>query len=213
VLDLVDEATAEARAVGAVNTIAWNQGQLCGHNTDVFGLLESLRRDGGMEQLPACAALLGAGGAARAALYALLQQPEVERVVLLNRTPERAELLAADLDRRNVVTVARLDTDGCALVRQAGLLINATTVGMFPHGDASPLADPGCLHGDMLVLDTVYNPSPSVLLKQVEAAGARGINGLGRLAYQGARSFQIWTDCWPPVQVMLDALRVRLAAR
>jgi shikimate dehydrogenase len=213
VLELVDEVTDEASAIGAVNTVANVDNRLIGHNTDAFGVMEALRRDGGVERLPACVALLGAGGAARAALFALLQRQEVEQIILLNRTAAKAEALAADLDQRGIVTVAPLDAQGCALARRAELLVNTTSVGMHPHVDASPLPRPDCLHDGMLVLDTVYNPSRTVLMDQARSAGAHAFNGLGMLAYQGARSFEIWTGRWPPVEVMLTALRDQMRSR
>lgn len=210
VIGLLDEVTDEARSIGAVNTIQQVDGLLRGHNTDGFGVLQALRREGGLERLPGCVALLGAGGAARAILHALLHQQEVERVVLLNRTVARAESLAAALDHRNAVTVAPLDAGNTAMIRSAGLLINATSVGMHPHADQSPLADGRGLHDRMVVMDTVYNPSRTLLMQQARCAGARAVNGLGMLVYQGARSFQIWTGTWPPVDVMLQAVRSRL---
>ena len=145
-------------------------------------------------------------GAARAVLYALLQRPEVERIVLANRTTARAEALAGELDVRRVVTVTPLETCSDA-VRDAGLLINTTSVGLRPHGDRSPLPDPSCLHAGMLVLDAVYDPPVTALMRQARAAGARAVNGLGMLVYQGARSFEIWTGRWPPVEIMRTALR------
>ncbi len=212
VIGLLDEVTEEARSIGAVNTIQQVDGTLRGHNTDGYGVLQALRQEGGLERLPGCVALLGAGGAARAILHALLQQQEVERVVLLNRTVARAEALAAALDHRNAVTVARLDAGSTAMIRPAGLLINATSVGMYPHADQSPLTDGRGLHDRMVVMDTVYNPSLTMLMQQARCAGARAVNGMGMLAYQGARSFQIWTGTWPPVDVMLQAVRSRLTA-
>ncbi len=209
-LALVDAVAPEAEAIGAVNTIAPQGERLVGHNTDAFGIRASLRRDLGLERLPPCVALLGAGGAARAVLYMLLQQPEVETVVLANRTVAHAEALAAALGGGGRVRVVPLAGGGPAL-RTAGLLINATTVGMHPHADASPLDDASCLHAGMAVLDTVYRPAETVLMRQARAAGARAINGLGMLVYQGARSFQIWTGVWPPVETMYQAVRAALA--
>ena len=211
VLELVDELAPEARAIGAVNTVANADGRLTGHNTDAFGVLESLRRDLGLDRLPACVAVLGAGGAARAVLYAVLQRPEVERVIVANRTPERAEALAQTLDKRDAVTVTSLAAAPAAL-HQAELLINTTSVGMPPQAGLSPLPDSSGLHDRMAVLDTVYSPAVTVLMRQARAAGARTVNGLGMLAYQGARSFHIWTGVWPPVQVMRLAITAQLRA-
>jgi len=212
VMEWLDEISEEACTIGAVNTVVRHEGRLTGHNTDAYGALAALRQDGGLDRLPARVALLGAGGAARAILYGLLGRPEVEEVLLLNRTVDRAEQLANDLDPQAAkVRVGRLGPDSGGRVREAGLLVNATSVGMHPREDESPLADPGCLRPGMVVLDIVYNPLRTRLLAQAEAAGARAVPGLGMLAHQGARSFALWTGVEPPVAVMLEAALARLA--
>ncbi len=211
VMECLDELSPEAREIGAVNTIHNRDGRLIGHNTDAFGAMESLRQEGGLEQFPPQAALLGAGGAARAVLYGLLQRPEVERITLLNRTPEKGEKLATELDPGGKrVRVGKLDPQSKDQVRDAGLLINATSVGMHPRQGESPLADPSCLRPGMVVLDLVYNPLQTLLLRQAQEAGARPVDGLGMLARQGARAFEIWTGMEPPVEVMRKAALERL---
>ena len=205
VMEGLDEISEEARVIGAVNTIANQDGRLTGYNTDAEGVIVSLRADGGLDSLPAAVTLLGAGGAARAILYALLQAEEVEEVLLLNRTVEKAEALAADLDpesrRVRVGTLGGGDAIGVA-----GLLINATSVGMHPRPDASPLPDPSVLHDRLTVLDIVYKPRRTRLLAQAEEAGARTVDGLGMLVHQGARAFEIWTGVAAPVEEMKQAL-------
>ena len=183
----LDEISVEAQSIGAVNTIANRDGRLVGYNTDAFGIVQSLKADGGLDPLPPKVALLGAGGAARAVLYALLAREEVEEVLLLNRTVEKAAALAGDLDSSGKVRVGPLAETGP--IGDAGLLINATALGMHPRDDVSPLADPSCLHEHILVADIVYNPLETVLMRQAAAAGASAINGLGMLAWQGARSY------------------------
>lgn len=205
VMEGLDEISEEARAIGAVNTIANRDGHLTGYNTDAEGVIASLRADGGLDVLPEAVALLGAGGAARAILYALLQGEEVKVITLLNRTLDKAEALAADLDpgSRRV----RVGTPGTgAAIREAGLLINATSVGMHPGPEASPLPDPSVLHDRLTVLDIVYKPRRTRLLAQSEEAGAATVDGLGMLVHQGARAFEIWTGVAPPVEVMKQAL-------
>ena len=210
VIPHLDEVSVEATAIGAVNTIVCRDGRLSGHNTDAFGIVQSLKVDGGMHTLPRKVVLLGAGGAARAILYALLAQEEVEEILLLNRTVEKAAALAGDLDGQAKVQVGPLtEIDGMA---EAGLLINSTSIGMHPNEGTSPLPDASCLHERMLVADIVYNPLETELMRQAAAVGARSINGLGMLAWQGARSFEIWTGVQPPVEVMVEAALARFGA-
>jgi shikimate dehydrogenase len=206
VMEHLDEIASEATAIGAVNTIAFTDGMLKGHNTDAFGILENLRAEGGLETLPSSVVLLGAGGAGRAILYALLQQTEVREILLLNRTVAKAEALTRDLDPAgDRVTVGSLGEDHDEQIRASGLLINSTAAGMFPQAEVSPLADGRGLHRDMLVVDIVYKPQRTVLMEQAGKEGARALNGLGMLAHQGARSFAIWTGQTPPVDSMMEA--------
>ena len=209
VMAYLDEISVEAEAIGAVNTIAFRDGRLLGYNTDAFGIIESLRADGGLERFPAKVALLGAGGASRAILYALLARKEVEEILLLNRTVANAEALAGDLDGQGRVQVGALAEYHD--MADVGLLINSTAIGMHPNEGESPLADPSCLHEQMLVADIVYNPLETVLIRQASAVGAKAINGLGMLAWQGARSFEIWTGVKPPVAAMVGAALARFA--
>lgn len=205
VMALLDEVSPEARAIGAVNTVVNHEGRLVGHNTDAFGVIESLRRDGGMVELPPRVALLGAGGAARAILYALLARAEIEQIKLLNRSLPRAHALAAAMGGGARVHVGGLDGGRALDLTGVGLLINATSVGMHPVPNASPLPAGSGLEPSALVLDIVYNPLHTRLMQQAEAAGARTLNGLGMLVCQGARAFEIWTGQWPPVDTMLAA--------
>ena len=200
VMDFLDEVSPEAQAIGAVNTIDHRDGRLVGHNTDAYGIMASLREDGGLQQLPPKVVLLGAGGAARAILYALLAAGEVEQIALLNRTAARAEALAADLGAGSRVTVGSV-AESQALA-EAGLVINATSIGMEPHAGVSPLGDGTGLHDGMVVVDIVYKPAATQLLQQARAAGARTVDGLGMLVHQGARAFELWTGVAPPVEVM-----------
>ena len=91
-------------------------------------------------------------------------------------------------------------------MREAGLVINATSIGMEPEAGVSPLGDGSVLHDGMVVLDIVYKPLRTRLLEQALAAGARPLDGLGMLVHQGARAFEIWTGLRPPVDVMRRAI-------
>ena len=125
-------------------------------------------------------------------------------MLLLNRTTSRAEGLAEAMDGGGRVRVAPLAESGC--VREAGLVINATSIGMEPGAGVSPLGDGSVLHDGMVVLDIVYKPLRTQLLEQALAAGARALDGLGMLVHQGARAFEIWTGVRPPVDVMRRAI-------
>lgn len=208
VIPLLDHVVAEAAAIGAVNTVVSRQTLLTGHNTDVAGIRWALQQH---HVAPARwhAVVLGAGGAARAALYAL-HVLEAASATVFNRTPERAERLAADLrSHLGALEVAtRGLNDGKAFqaeLAHADLLVNATPVGMWPATDASPLPDGIELPRHLVVFDMVYNPRRTRLLQQAELAGARTVGGLDMLVGQGAESFKLWTGRTPPVDLMHQA--------
>lgn len=208
VMEHLDVISEEARAVGAVNTIAFEpDGRLAGHNTDVYGIMTALRVTAGLERLHENAVILGAGGAARAAAYGLAASPDVARITLLNRTVDRAERLADDLAR---ITGKRIEagppSEQRRALREAGLLINVTSLGMHPDVSGSPVEDPAALHPGLTVYDTVFNPLETTLMRQARAAGARAFGGLDMLVFQGARSFEIWTGLKPSPEVMKAAV-------
>ena len=208
IIPLLDALSDAAAAIGAVNTVVNDSGRLVGHNTDAAGFLRALL-EADFEPREERVVVLGAGGAARAVVYALLTAGAV--VGVYNRTPERAESLVsafANLGAVDVVTPEDLD----ARVRGADGLVNTTSVGMARGGhdpDTSPL--PGTLTPYRgFVCDIVYRPPKTRLLKNAEAAGLRTQNGLPMLIHQGAEAFRLWTGRDAPVEVMrraaLDAL-------
>lgn len=203
VIPYLDAVSDDARAIGAVNTLVVKDGRLLGDNTDATGFLVDLRR-AGFEPVGRRALVLGAGGGARAVAYALAMAGT--DVVVLNRTPSRAETLVRDL----AAWVPPVSLRSVPLSRQAlsrlaptaDLIVNATSVGMWPDVDTSPWPDdlpipPGCT-----VYDLVYRPARTRLLRQAEACGAQGIGGLGMLVHQGALAFEMWTGQDAPVGVM-----------
>jgi shikimate dehydrogenase len=209
VLPYLDEISEEAERVGAVNTLHYRNGVLKGYNTDVYGILTSLRETAGLETLPSTVAVLGASGAARGVVYGLCTRPEVERILIFNRTPVRAIALAEEMGRWTAASVEAYPLEEDILRRQlrdARLLINTTSVGMHPNVEESPVGDGACLHRDLTVYDIVFNPLETRLVRQARTAGAEGVGGIEMLVYQGARSFEIWTGIAPPVDVMKAAL-------
>lgn len=198
-LPLLDELTEAARAIGAVNTVIQRGGQLHGDNTDAPGLLLALR-DAGADLRPGqSVAVLGAGGAARAAVWALLRGGLT--VYVVNRTLERAQKLCRELSaqarQRSEVPWAEIST-----------LMNASSAGLSdPASTPLPDFDFGTLPPGALVYDMVYRPAQTRLMTQAVAAGLRAENGLSMLAQQARLSFLAWTGHNLPVSVFLEAAR------
>ncbi len=209
VIAYADRVSEEALAVGAVNTLSLEGGDLVGYNTDVYGLLTALSRTAGLDSLPETCVVLGAGGAARAIVYALGMQPEVREIWVLNRTVERAEKLAVDMAKITGKSILAKPMDSQAQARSfesAGLVVNATSLGMHPKVDDSPLLDRSAVHPDLVLYDTVFNPLETRMMGQFRERGAQAFGGLDMLVYQGARSFEIWTGQEPPTDVMKQAV-------
>lgn len=197
VAELLDGLDETAKALGAVNTIANRDGKLWGFNTDVAGFRAPLEAQGLVSQLKGKRALvLGAGGAARAVVFAL-SELGVREITLANRTRERAERLAQwarTLGASNVVCIALNDSHLARGLSAARLLVNTTPVGMHPHMEACLLSQGAleALHAGLIVYDLVYNPLQTRLLQEAEARGARTIDGLEMLIAQALEALRIW---------------------
>ncbi|HEY5594932.1 MAG TPA: shikimate dehydrogenase [Nitrospiria bacterium] len=214
ILAWVDRLTPDARLIGAVNTVEIRHGRWIGHNTDGRGFLRAFVEETG-EPIPGKRVLiLGAGGAARAVAFQWALEGGAA-VMIANRSSARAAELVRDLRRPPVQCSASVlpwtEASLKAGIRQADIIINATSVGMKP--DDPPLLPDGVLGPRHVVCDLIYKPPMTVLLKQAHASGAKAINGLGMLAHQGALSFEIWTGQRPPIGVMREALRQGLLGR
>ncbi|MFQ3647520.1 MAG: shikimate dehydrogenase [Anaerolineae bacterium] len=198
----------KARAIGAVNTIDFRND--VGTNTDVDGLIGDLLAHEVRLQ-GETVIVLGAGGAARAAVYGLWQQGA--RVLIVNRSRERAEQLLMQLTISAGLRDAEVVTLDEAAERDVSLIVNCTPVGMYPHVDASPWIAGVPLPRHVTVYDTIYRPEQTRLMAQVEQAGGRALGGLGMLVRQGAKAFEIWTGRPAPVEVMFQACRDALSSR
>ncbi|XWX04792.1 shikimate dehydrogenase [Aggregatilineales bacterium SYSU G02658] len=198
----------KARAIGAVNTIDFRND--VGTNTDVDGLIDDLLAHEVRLQ-GETAIVLGAGGAARAAVYGLWQQGV--RVLIVNRSRERAEHLLTQLTISAGLRDAEVLTLDEAAERNASLIVNCTPVGMYPDVDASPWIDGVPLPHHVTVYDMIYRPEQTRLMAQVEQAGGRALGGLGMLVRQGAKAFEIWTGRPAPIEVMFQACRDALSSR
>ncbi|MEF8843523.1 MAG: shikimate dehydrogenase [Haloarculaceae archaeon] len=198
VLDLVEPDDLAAR-IGAVNTVDLSGGTPTGHNTDAEGVVRAFERHG--VALDGAAVVVGAGGAGRAAAFALADAGMTVRIA--NRTLERAEELADAVEGASGHSLGALDD----LLADASVLVNATSVGM--EEDATPVPA-AALHGGLAVLDAVYRPIETRLLCDAAAAGARTVDGAWMLLYQGVAAFERWTGRQAPVEAMNRALRARL---
>ncbi|RIH79172.1 Shikimate dehydrogenase (NADP(+)) [Calidithermus terrae] len=204
VMPYLDRLSPEAEAIGAVNTVVNREGRLEGHNTDAPGFLRGLE-EAGIEYRGAKALILGAGGAARAIAWALKQAGAQVRIG--NRTLERAAQLQREFGLGEV-TDNELVLAGMA--RSSDLIVNTTTVGLKDPA-ATPLRAEWLPAGGTVV-DIVYNPLETRLLREARAAGLRTLGGLPMLVWQGALAFELWTGQRPPVEVMYQAARGKLEA-
>ena len=208
-LDLMDRLTPSALAIGAVNTVVARRGDLVGDNTDASGFLRALT-EGGIAVLGARAVVLGAGGAARAIAYALATAG-AESVCVHNRTHDRAQRLAAALAEFGDVR-ALPDAELGMVGRAATLLVNATSVGMAggPAEDVLPCRS-SVLPEEGAVVDIVYRPARTPLLREAGRRGLIAQNGVPMLVHQGAAALEQWTGEPAPVDVMRAALERALA--
>lgn len=209
-LDHVDD---DAAAIGAVNTVVVTaERRLIGYNTDTYGFLLALQQEGGFDVRGQDVLVLGAGGVSRAVCGVLLREG-VASLTLANRTVSRAESLLADLDHHGVaVQTVGLDNDAIADALRGrgpvGLIVNCTSMGMLhgPAEGASPIPAE-LIPAGAFVYDLVYNPPVTPLMELAQGVGARTLNGLPMLVYQGAKGFGLWTGIDAPVDVMMAAAR------
>ena len=210
VIPLLDDLGGQSARVGAVNTIVNRDGRLFGFNTDGLGFVDALRSEAHFDPAGHAVALLGAGGAARGIAFALAEA-RASRIGVVNRTIERAKRLASD--------VAATGAEAVPLTADAGLgaydcVVNCTSLGMAGGPGPSDLAcDLATVRPGALVVDIVYIPEDTPLLRAARAAGHPTLGGLPMLIYQGARAFELWTGARAPVDVMFEAARGALAAR
>lgn len=212
ILPLLDKVDPLAARIGAVNTIVHHDDYLYGYNTDALGLLYALHEHGLGEiqnnkvMLKGYTAIvLGAGGAARGAAFALADAG-IEQLVILNRHLERAQSLAADLQQYYDRPIFCLNDPSFLIPRSSSIIINATSVGM--HDDISPVPPEILNHFDQdtFVYDMIYNPSQTYLLCQARLMNFRTANGLSMLLHQGALAFTLWTNQPAPIEIMRKAL-------
>jgi shikimate dehydrogenase len=201
IIPLLDEVNELAERIGAVNTISNEGGRLIGFNTDWFGALKALEEK--IDLMRKRVLLLGAGGAARAIAFGLKESGS--EVIICNRSAEKGLKLAQDLEctYQPWSSINELEFD---------VLVNATSVGMYPHDKVSPVPSEVFSRG-MTVMDIVYSPLKTKLLREAEEKGCQTIDGLEMLARQGAAQFEIWTGMKPDIDQIKQDLRKALGGK
>lgn len=204
IIPLLDDLTPAARMIGAVNTVKNENGRLIGYNTDGIGYLHSVS-DQNYDIKSAPMTLLGAGGAASSiAIQAALDGvPALHIINRKGRSWANALRLADAINQNTSCRADVTDFADTAAVKsrilKSGLLTNATSIGMAPNTEATPITDSSCFHPDLLVSDIIYHPQETRLLLDAKSCGCRTFNGMYMLLYQGAAAFHIWTGLDMPV--------------
>lgn len=205
VIKYLDELDENAKLAGSVNTILNRDSRLIGYTTDGLGALNALKQVGS-DPAEKKVVILGAGGASRSISFALANY--ARELVILNRTFERAEGLASELRRifgsAGIRAGPLSDNVLEEELRDADIMINATSVGMRPNVNETPVRRE-LLHKNLTVFDIVYEPLETRLLREAKSVGAKTVDGLSLLVHQGALSFEIWTGVKAPIEVMREA--------
>jgi len=197
VLNEMDDLSKSAKVMSAVNTVVFqDNGKLRGENTDWLGFIKSLQYNEFEPRGKKCF-VFGAGGAAAGVVYGLLHM-NAGRILIANRTLENAEDLVNQLSpysNGTGLTCESLSRVGLSeKLREADLIVNATSVGMKGDEDKSVWDSTGVFRSDQMVYDLIYNPYPTRFLEMASSQGARTIGGLDMLILQGLESLKLWTD-------------------
>lgn len=208
---IMNDVSEEASIIGSINTIVNDMGKLTGYNTDVNGIYETLV-DYKEEINGSEVSVVGAGGAARAVIYSLIRYFKPSRIYLINRTEQRAESLKNYfIDKMKFDSFKTLELFPPDLVEVFGnskLIVNATSVGMFPESDDIITTLGSSFTKEQIVFDLVYNPPQTALLKLAASRGAITLDGLKMLVFQAAKSFELWTGEQMPVEKVYKSLQL-----
>ncbi len=215
ILPMLKDVSVEASIIGAVNTVVNEDGILRGYNTDVAGVIESLNPV--KEELAGSnVTIIGAGGASRSVIYALISTFKVGRINIVNRTEQTAESMkeyfSAKMFFDDFKAYALAPPDLVEVFRDSKLIVNTTTMGMTPDIDDSATTIKESFMKGQIVFDVVYNPVKTKLLKLAESQGARIITGLKMFIEQGARSYELFCGEKMPVEKVYKALESYLVS-
>ncbi|NMB34165.1 MAG: shikimate dehydrogenase [Clostridium sp.] len=212
IMKFIDENTKEAILMGAVNTVKKIEGRLYGYNTDAEGFSRSFKEETGVNFKGKKVVLIGAGGVARSIAVKLAREG-VEKISLVNRTTLKSIELA-EVINENVNKVVQVynfaDKTFEMAIAESDIIINTTSVGMFPDTNQIPIKLSNCFKKNHIVYDVIYNPVKTKLLKKAEKAGAKIVNGLGMLFYQGIHAYEIWTGLKLPegeLKIIFDSFK------
>jgi shikimate dehydrogenase len=200
VLSYLDEASEEVCLLGTVNTVKVDGDRFYGYNTDGDGFMRSFYEETETEFFKKSVCILGAGGTART-LAIKIAMENAARICIINRTVPRAEEIAscvnkimrdAGWEEEMAFAAGHGSAEAYKMLVESEVIINATSVGMHPYTESSPLGDDFPFRKEQVVFDVIYNPPVTRLLSKAASRGCRTVNGAGMLFYQGVRAFEIW---------------------
>ena len=197
IMQFMDHVSEEASMVGAVNTVVNEGNQLSGYNTDINGIVESLNTY--KEKIfKSTVSVIGAGGVARSVLFALIRHFKVDEINIVNRTEERAEAMKDyfkdKMHFENIHTHELMPKENVEIYQNSNLIINTTSVGMFPNVEDTPTDIVDSFNESQIVFDLIYNPIKTKFLQIAELKNATILDGLKMFVVQGAKSFELWTS-------------------
>ena len=212
-IQYMNSVSEEVSTIGSINTILNDQGKLIGHNTDAYGIFETLlpfKDDISGNQV----CVIGAGGSARAVIYTLIRHFKPKKLFIVNRNERRAENLKDYFSEKmkfsSIKTKELIPPTAFEVMRDSKLVINATPVGMHPNESDSITTSTDVFAKGQIVFDLVYNPQKTLLIKTAIRSGAKTINGLSMLVNQAAKSFELWTGVDFPKEYVQKSLQLYL---
>lgn len=208
-IEFMDYIDSSARKIGAINTVVQRGKKLYGYNTDWTGFKAPLLKNSGFDLINKRAVVLGAGGAARAVVFALGEEG-CSRISIFNRTLQHALEVKKNFKVFfpfcTIEAFSYQDKNLQKEIDNADVIINATPLGSWYYPDRSPLPEHIKLPSRLIVYDLIYDPDRTPLLKMAEMNGNRVINGKAMLVYQAAESFYLWTDIHPEQEIITQIL-------
>lgn len=210
IIPLLNYLSEESSIIGSVNTVLINEGNLAGYNTDVYGVIETLNPYKNEIVEEECT-VFGAGGSARAVIYALIKYFKPKKINLINRTEDRAlnvkDLFKEKMKFDNIEVFKLAPPDLVDVVRNSKLVVNTTPLGMIPEIDDAVINSEKFFNKNQIVFDLIYNPQMTKFLNFAKQSEAHIINGLDMLIYQAAKSFELWTSEKFPIDEVRASLK------